>query len=152
VNISELISFAPLISSTGSKVKLDVLRKKERKELEVPLLMNRFLVAQYDDFDAIPLYAVVGGCVFTPLSLPLVSEKKSNKGSSFSRYYRDQRNGNEQMIVLSKVLNDEVNVGEYFICLSSMVYDDHQCIHILSPPDVRVSWLEESDSQVDQWL
>jgi len=113
VNFSEFISFALLISSTGSKVKLDVLRKKERKELEVPLDMNRFLVAQYDDFDALPLYTVVGGCVFTPLSLPLVSEKKSNKGSSFSRYYRDQRNGNEQMIVLSKVLNDEVNVGKY---------------------------------------
>ncbi|KAL7455369.1 hypothetical protein ACHAWC_006912 [Mediolabrus comicus] len=109
----ERINFRSLVTCqrVGSKVKLDVLRKKERKELEVPLEMNRFLVAQYDDFDAIPLYAVVGGCVFTPLSLPLVSEKKSNKGSSFSRYYRDQRNGNEQMIVLSKVLNDEVNVG-----------------------------------------
>eukprot|EP00985_Skeletonema_marinoi_P024378 scaffold16922_cov148-Skeletonema_marinoi.AAC.1 len=97
--------------TTGSKVTLDVLRKKERKELSVSLNMSRFLVPQYDDFDAIPLYVVVGGCVFTPLSLPLVSEKKSNKSTSFSRYYRDQRSGNEQMIVLSKVLNDEVNVG-----------------------------------------
>ena len=97
--------------TTGSKVTLDVLRKKERKELSVSLNMSRFLVPQYDDFDAIPLYVVVGGCVFTPLSLPLVSEKKSNKSASFSRYYRDQRSGNEQMIVLSKVLNDEVNVG-----------------------------------------
>ncbi len=88
-----------------------MLRKKERKELLVSLNMSRFVVPQYDDFDAIPLYAVVGGCVFTPLSLPLVSEKKSNKASSFGRYYRDQRCGNEQIIVLSKVLNDEVNVG-----------------------------------------
>ena len=66
---------------------------------------------QYDDFDAFPLYLVVGGCVFAPLTLPLVSEKKNSKGSSFSRYYRDQRKGNEQKIVLTKVLNDEVNVG-----------------------------------------
>ena len=95
----------------GSKVTLDVLRKKERKELSVSLNMSRFLVPQYDDFDALPLYLVVGGCVFAPLSLPLVSEKKSNKSTPFSRYYRDQRCGNEQMIVLSKVLNDEVNVG-----------------------------------------
>jgi len=109
----ERINFRSLVTCqrVGSKVTLDVLRKKERKELSVSLNMSRFLVPQYDDFDAIPLYVVVGGCVFTPLSLPLVSEKKSNKSTSFSRYYRDQRSGNEQMIVLSKVLNDEVNVG-----------------------------------------
>eukprot|EP00984_Skeletonema_dohrnii_P019042 scaffold9041_cov134-Skeletonema_dohrnii-CCMP3373.AAC.2 len=109
----ERINFRSLVTCqrVGSKVTLDVLRKKERKELSVSLNMSRFLVPQYDDFDAIPLYLVVGGCVFTPLSLPLVSEKKSNKSTSFSRYYRDQRSGNEQMIVLSKVLNDEVNVG-----------------------------------------
>jgi len=109
----ERINFRSLVTCqrVGSKVTLDVLRKKERKELSVSLNMSRFLVPQYDDFDAIPLYVVVGGCVFTPLSLPLVSEKKSNKSASFSRYYRDQRSGNEQMIVLSKVLNDEVNVG-----------------------------------------
>mmetsp|Transcript_12213 Transcript_12213/g.20102 ORF Transcript_12213/g.20102 Transcript_12213/m.20102 type:complete len:451 (+) Transcript_12213:210-1562(+) len=109
----ERINFRSLVTCqrVGSKVTLDVLRRKERKELSVSLNMSRFLVPQYDDFDAIPLYLVVGGCVFTPLSLPLVSEKKSNKSTSFSRYYRDQRLGNEQMIVLSKVLNDEVNVG-----------------------------------------
>jgi hypothetical protein len=105
------IRVAPLFFIKGSEVTLDVLRKKERKELKVSLNMHRFLVPQYDDFDAIPLYAVIGGCVFTPLSLPLVSEKKSGKASSFIRYYREQRSGNEQVIVLTKVLNDEVNVG-----------------------------------------
>jgi len=95
----------------GSKVSLDVLRNKQRRELEVVLDMSKFLVSQYDDFDAIPLYVVVGGCVFSPLSLPLVQEKKSKSPSSFSRYYRDQRNKHEQVLVLSKVLNDDVNVG-----------------------------------------
>jgi hypothetical protein len=66
---------------------------------------------QYDDFDAIPLYVVVGGCVFSPLTLPLVQEKKTKSPSSFSRYYMDQRTGHEQLLVLSKVLNDDVNVG-----------------------------------------
>ena len=46
-----------------------------------------------------------------PLSLPLVDEKKSKSPSVFSRYYRDQRHGHEQLLVLSKVLNDDVNVG-----------------------------------------
>lgn len=109
----ERINFRSLVTCqrVGSKVSLDVLRYKQRRELEVVLDMSKFLVAQYDDFDAIPLYVVVGGCVFSPLSLPLVQEKKSKSPSSFSRFYRDQRNGNEQVLVLSKVLNDDVNVG-----------------------------------------
>jgi hypothetical protein len=57
------------------------------------------------------LYVVVGGCVFSPLTLPLVQEKKTKSPSSFSRYYMDQRTGHEQLLVLSKVLNDDVNVG-----------------------------------------
>lgn len=40
-----------------------------------------------------------------------MQEKKSKSPSSFSRFYRDQRTGNEQILVLSKVLNDDVNVG-----------------------------------------
>lgn len=106
--LTSIVAF-PRVTA-GSKVNLDVLRMKERKELSVSLNMSRFVVPQYDDFDTIPLYCVIGGCVFTPLSLPLVSEKKKG-GTSFSRYYRDQRTGNEQILVLSKVLNDEVNVG-----------------------------------------
>mmetsp|Transcript_13965 Transcript_13965/g.24910 ORF Transcript_13965/g.24910 Transcript_13965/m.24910 type:complete len:721 (-) Transcript_13965:174-2336(-) len=109
----ERINFRSLVTCqrVGSKVSLDVLRNKQRRELEVVLDMSKFLVSQYDDFDAIPLYVVVGGCVFSPLSLPLVQEKKSKSPSSFSRYYRDQRNKHEQVLVLSKVLNDDVNVG-----------------------------------------
>lgn len=40
-----------------------------------------------------------------------MQEKKSKSPSSFNRFYRDQRHGHEQILVLSKVLNDEVNVG-----------------------------------------
>ena len=100
----ERINYRSLVTcqTVGSKVNLDVLRKKQRKQLEVMLDMSRFLVSQYDDFDALPLYCVVGGCVFSPLTLPLVQEKKTKSPSSFSRFYRDQRSGNEQIIVLSK--------------------------------------------------
>lgn len=109
----ERINFRSLVTCqrVGARVTLDVLRHKQRRELDVLLDMSRFLVSQYDDFDAVPLYAVVGGCVFSPLTLPLVQEKKSKSPSSFSRFYRDQRTGHEQVIVLSKVLNDDVNVG-----------------------------------------
>mmetsp|Transcript_7137 Transcript_7137/g.17744 ORF Transcript_7137/g.17744 Transcript_7137/m.17744 type:complete len:725 (+) Transcript_7137:171-2345(+) len=109
----ERINFRSLVTCqrVGAKVSLDVLRNRQRRELEVVLDMSRFLVSQYDDFDAVPLYVVVGGCVFSPLTLPLVQEKKSKSPSSFSRFYRDQRSRHEQVIVLSKVLNDDVNVG-----------------------------------------
>ncbi|EED88573.1 trypsin-like serine protease, partial [Thalassiosira pseudonana CCMP1335] len=109
----ERINFRSLVTCqrVGSKVLLDVLRDKQRKELEVVLDTCQFLVPQYDGFDACPLYTVCGGCVFSPLTVPLISEKKSNKISSFSQYFRKQRTGNEQLLVLHKVLNDEVNVG-----------------------------------------
>ena len=41
-----------------------MLRCKQRMELEVVLDVSKFLVSQYDGFDAVPLYVVVGGCVF----------------------------------------------------------------------------------------
>jgi hypothetical protein len=89
------INYRSLITCqrVGSKVTLDVLRKKQRRELEIVLDQSRFLVSQYVDFDAIPLYVVVGS------------------PSSFGRYYMDQRSGHKQLLVLSKVLNDDVNVG-----------------------------------------
>lgn len=62
----ERINFRVLITSekVGTKMTLDVLRSKKRQTLEVTLDSSRYLVPQYDDFDASPLYAVCGGCVF----------------------------------------------------------------------------------------
>ena len=62
----ERINFRVLVTAekVGTKVTLDVLRNKKRQKLDITLDSSRFLVAQYDDFDASPLYAVVGGCVF----------------------------------------------------------------------------------------
>lgn len=51
-------------------------------------------------------------CSTAPLTLPLINEKKnSNNKLMFSDYFKRLRSGHEQVIVLSKVLNDEVNVG-----------------------------------------
>lgn len=62
----ERINFRVLVTCqrVGTKMMLDVLRDKKRQQLEVTLDSSRFLVPQYDDFDACPLYAVCGGCVF----------------------------------------------------------------------------------------
>ena len=63
----ERINFRVLITSekVGTKMSLDVLRSKKRQKLDVTLDSPRFLVPQYDDFDASPLYAICGGCVFS---------------------------------------------------------------------------------------
>ena len=62
----ERINFRVLITSekVGTNMTLDVLRSKKRQKLDIILDSTRFLVPQYDDFDASPLYAVCGGCVF----------------------------------------------------------------------------------------
>ncbi len=62
----ERINFRSIVTSkrVGSKVALDVLRDRQRKTLEVTLGITQFIVPQYDSFDACPLYAVCGGCVF----------------------------------------------------------------------------------------
>jgi hypothetical protein len=62
----ERINFRVLVTSekVGTKMSLDVLRTKKRQKLEITLDATKFLVPQYDDFDASPLYAVCGGCVF----------------------------------------------------------------------------------------
>ena len=60
------------------------------------------------------LILVIRKSTTAPLSLPLVSDKSSkrkNPSSTFSRYFQDRREGNEQILILSKVLADEVNVG-----------------------------------------
>jgi hypothetical protein len=64
--VDERINFRVLVTSekVGTKMILDVLRDKKRQKLEVTLDSSKFLVPQYDDFDACPLYAVCGGCVF----------------------------------------------------------------------------------------
>ena len=64
--LDERINFRVLVTSekVGTKVTLDVLRSKKRQKLDITLDSMRFVVPSYDDFDASPMYAVCGGCVF----------------------------------------------------------------------------------------
>ena len=62
----ERINFRSVVTCqrVGSEVELDVLRDRRIKKMKVVLDTSRFLVPQYDGFDACPLYVVCGGCVF----------------------------------------------------------------------------------------
>uniref|UniRef100_A0A7R9VDH9 Protease Do-like PDZ domain-containing protein n=1 Tax=Pseudictyota dubia TaxID=2749911 RepID=A0A7R9VDH9_9STRA len=79
----------------------------------VPL---RYLCAVHDSYDAHPSYVVCGGCVFVPLSWPWISAHKHSDGweggfPSYNSVSSLPAEGEKQVIVLSKVLADEVNIG-----------------------------------------
>ena len=109
----ERISKSYLITRhrVGKSVDLGIIRDGEEMTLQVPLRANRYLCPVYDQFDAHPSYVVCGGCVFVPMSWPWISAHRKKGIPSYNAMSSDPANGDEQVIVLSKVLADEVNVG-----------------------------------------
>ena len=104
----------------GSQIKLDVIRKKERQVLRGVLSTPRYLVPKEDDALDHPSYLIVGGCVIVPLSQAWLSERYDNLRQTigemraheelqgFRQYLHEQRKGNQQLLLLSHVLADDV--------------------------------------------
>ena len=109
----ERISKSYLITRhrVGKSVDLGIIRDDEEMTLQVPLRANRYLCPVYDQFDAHPSYVICGGCIFVPMSWPWISAHRKKGIPSYNAMSSDPANGDEQVIVLSKVLADEVNVG-----------------------------------------
>jgi len=109
----ERISKSYLITRhrVGKSVDLGIIRDGEEMTLQVPLRANRYLCPVYDQFDAHPSYVICGGCIFVPMSWPWISAHRKKGIPSYNAMSSDPANGDEQVIVLSKVLADEVNVG-----------------------------------------
>ena len=118
----ERVGFHWLVSSkpVGSQIKLDVIRKKERQVLRGRLSTPRYLVPKEDDALDHPSYLIVGGCVIVPLSRAWLSERydhlKQTIGEMraqgelhcFKQYLHEQKRGNQQLLLLSHVLADDV--------------------------------------------
>mmetsp|Transcript_19849 Transcript_19849/g.44233 ORF Transcript_19849/g.44233 Transcript_19849/m.44233 type:complete len:720 (+) Transcript_19849:118-2277(+) len=108
----------------GKMVELGIIRKGEPMTLQVPLRPNRYLCPVYDTFDAHSSYVICGGCVFVPVSWPWISAHRKKGGfPSYNSISSNPAKGDEQIIVLSKVLADEVNVGYHlkqFLILRSV--------------------------------
>ena len=126
---NERVDFRWLIAQryAGAAVTLDVVRHKKRIQLHATLSAPRHLVPKCDEGeDDSPSYVICGGCVFVPLTqcwLTEMVEKRTaefGRGANhpplselqgFQRYLQEQRKGDQQIIILSHVLADEVNVG-----------------------------------------
>ena len=133
---NERVDFRWLISqqAVGSMVKLDVMRHRKRMVLYATMSAPRYLVPKwYEEGDGdVPSYVICGGCVFVPLTqnwllemaerqqlqLPTYAGTASPSSSAlppqlqgFQRYLQEQRKGDQQIIILSHVLPDDVNVG-----------------------------------------
>lgn len=118
----ERVGFHWLVASkpVGSQIKLDIIRKKERQFLRGRLSTPRYLVPKEDDALDHPSYLIVGGCVIVPLSRAWLSERydylKQTNGEMraqgelqcFNQYLHEQKKGNQQLLLLSHVLADDV--------------------------------------------
>jgi S1-C subfamily serine protease len=108
----------------GHKLELGIVRAGRPMTIQTVLRPNRYLCPVYDAFDAHSSYLVCGGCVFVPLSWPYIRAHKKKAGfPSFGAIASKPANGAEQVIILSKVLADEINVGYHhkrFLILSTV--------------------------------
>ncbi|KAL7483546.1 hypothetical protein ACHAW6_009185 [Cyclotella cf. meneghiniana] len=116
---NERVDFRWLISKCkpGTQVQLDVIRQKKRMQINATLSAPRYLVSRLDEEgkEDLPSYVIAGGCVFVPLSHAWMAESRRRNPlmefEGFQRYLLEQRKGMQQLLVLSHVLADEVNLG-----------------------------------------
>ncbi|CAN4101195.1 unnamed protein product [Withania somnifera] len=111
---SERIAFRYLISQkfTGDSVELGIIRAGEFMKVQA-VLKPRVHLVPYHIEGGQPSYLIVAGLVFTPLSEPLIEEEEGSIGLKLltkARYSLAKFEG-EQIVLLSQVLANEVNIG-----------------------------------------
>ncbi|XP_073140341.1 protease Do-like 2, chloroplastic isoform X1 [Henckelia pumila] len=109
------IAFRYLISQkfTGDVAELGIIRGGKSMKVQVVLNSRVHLVPYHIDGGQ-PSYLIVAGLVFTPLSEPLIGEECEDsiglKLLTKARYSMARFEG-EQIVILSQVLANEVNIG-----------------------------------------
>lgn len=112
---TERIAFRYLISQkfAGDVAELGIIRGGALMKVQAVLNPRVHLVPYHIEGDQ-PSYLIVAGLVFTPLSDPLIEEESEEsfglKLLAKARYSLATFKG-EQMVILSQVLADEVNIG-----------------------------------------
>ncbi|KAK8654372.1 hypothetical protein V6N13_128341 [Hibiscus sabdariffa] len=105
-------AFHYLISQkfSGDGVDLGIIRAGEFMKDHVVLKPRVDLVPYYID-GVQPSYLVIAGMVFTPLSDPLLSRENFSIGLKAKAQYSSASFKDQQIVILSKVLANEVNIG-----------------------------------------
>jgi S1-C subfamily serine protease len=121
----ERTSFNYLVQNkyVNDTVKFDVLRNNKMITLRVKLSKppNPLQLVPYEQYDVAPTYFILGGLVFQPLTvnfLKLWGDKwhhEASKNLLNQYYYGQPTEDKREIIVLSKVLADEINVGYHNI-------------------------------------
>ncbi|XP_031122773.1 protease Do-like 2, chloroplastic [Ipomoea triloba] len=112
---TERIAFRYLISQkfAGDTTELGIIRAGELMKVQI-VLSPRVDLVPYHIEGGQPSYLIVAGLVFTPLSEPLIQEECEDsiglKLLTKARYSLANFKG-EQIVVLSQVLANEVNIG-----------------------------------------
>ena len=117
----ERTSFHYLIQNRyiNDTVEFDVLRKSKVINLSVKLSKppSPYKLVPYEQYDVAPTYLVLGGLVFQPLTvnfLKLWGDKwyhEASKNLLNQYHYGQPTEDKREIVILSKVLADEINVG-----------------------------------------
>ncbi len=103
----------------NDKVKIKILREGELKEVDITLTqpINFERLVPHSQYDVPPQYYILGGMVFEPLSLNFLQEwggewyMNAPLNLRNYYYYGEPIDDRRQVIVLVRVLADEINVG-----------------------------------------
>jgi len=103
----------------NDQVRLKILSNQELKDVEIQLTkpVNFERLVPHEQFDVTPTYYIFGGLVFEPLTenylMTWGEEPYSDAPSALLNYYKNGERTPEQkeVVVLVKVLPDEVNAG-----------------------------------------
>jgi S1-C subfamily serine protease len=117
---TERIAFRYLISQkfTGDTVEIGIIRAGESMKVHANLIPRVHLVPYHIEGGQ-PSYLIVAGLVFTPLSEPLIDEEcEDNIGLKLlaKARYSLAEFAEEQIVILSQVLANEVNIGYEDMC------------------------------------
>jgi len=116
---TERIQFADAVQDKfmGEAVRCRLLREGEVMEATIPLrtTLGSVRLVPYTQYDTAPTYYIVGGLVFQPLTQNYLRtwERMDDVPVHLATYYYYGRQSEErkQVIVLTKVLGDELTVG-----------------------------------------
>ncbi|OMP06592.1 Peptidase S1 [Corchorus olitorius] len=107
------IKFKPFYRFAGDVAELGIIRKGKSMKVQVVLNPRVHLVPYHIDGGQ-PSYLIIAGLVFTPLSEPLIEQEHEDslglKLLAKARYSLARFKG-EQIVILSQVLANEVNIG-----------------------------------------